>query len=96
MLTGRRYARLGLVAVACVTAVAAAGCDRFIVHARKAWLDGLSPHENRTVPPLRHDAVIQLKRELPHLRIELNGAIARLRSKPRLFPSFFAGAKLPL
>ncbi len=61
-----------------VRAVAAAGCDRFIVHARKAWLDGLSPHENRTVPPLKHDAVIRLKRELPHLRIELNGGVRSL------------------
>jgi tRNA-dihydrouridine synthase A len=64
--------------VAFVSAVAAAGCDRFVVHARKAWLDGLSPHENRTVPPLRHDTVLQLKRELPHLRVELNGGIRTL------------------
>ena len=61
-----------------VETVAAAGCDRFTVHARKAWLDGLSPRQNRTVPPLRYDDVYRLKRELPHLPIELNGGVERL------------------
>lgn len=49
--------------------------DAFTVHARKAWLKGLSPKENRTVPPLRYDDVYRLKRELPHLVIELNGGV---------------------
>ncbi|HEX6203190.1 MAG TPA: tRNA dihydrouridine(20/20a) synthase DusA [Thermoanaerobaculia bacterium] len=61
-----------------VVTVAAAGCDRFSVHARKAWLSGLSPKENRTVPPLRYEAVHRLKRELPHLVIEINGGILDL------------------
>jgi len=61
-----------------VTTVAAAGCDRFSVHARKAWLSGLSPKENRTVPPLRHAEVHRLKRELPHLAVEINGGILDL------------------
>ncbi len=58
-----------------VDRVAAAGCDRFTVHARKAWLRGLSPKENRNVPPLRHDAVYRLKAERPLLEIEINGGI---------------------
>jgi tRNA-dihydrouridine synthase A len=58
--------------------VAAAGCDRFIVHARKAWLSGLSPKENRTLPPLRYEEVYRLKREHPELAIEINGGILGL------------------
>ena len=61
-----------------VDVVAAAGCDRFAVHARKAWLKGLSPKENREVPPLRHEDVRRLKIERPHLRIECNGGIRTL------------------
>ncbi|MBP1611955.1 MAG: TIM-barrel protein, yjbN family [Acidobacteria bacterium] len=64
--------------LAFVDRVAAAGCDRFIVHARKAWLSGLSPKENRDVPPLRHDEVYLLKRERPHLAVESNGGIHSL------------------
>ena len=61
-----------------VTTVADAGCTRFTVHARKAWLEGLSPKENRTVPPLRYPDVHRLKQELPHLTIEINGGITTL------------------
>jgi len=61
-----------------VEVVAAAGCDRFSVHARKAWLQGLSPKENRSVPPLRYDDVYRLKEEFPHLVIEINGGIRNL------------------
>ena len=61
-----------------VTIVAQAGCDRFTVHARKAWLQGLSPKENRTVPPLRYADVYQLKQDFPHLWIEINGGITTL------------------
>lgn len=50
-------------------------CRTFIVHARNAWLDGLSPKENRDVPPLRYDFVYQLKRDLPDLEIIINGGI---------------------
>jgi len=58
-----------------VGTVAEAGCSTFIVHARNAWLKGLSPKENREVPPLRYELVHQLKREFPHLVIAVNGGI---------------------
>ncbi len=61
-----------------VETVAAAGCDRFSVHARKAWLSGLSPKQNREVPPLRYDDVYRLKRDLPNLTIEINGGVTSL------------------
>ena len=61
-----------------VHTVAQAGCDRFIVHARKAVLHGLSPRENRTIPPLRYDDVYRLKADFPTLRIEINGGITTL------------------
>lgn len=59
-----------------VSAVARAGCETFIVHARNAWLSGLSPKENREIPPLRHDVVRRLKLDFPELRIVLNGGLA--------------------
>jgi tRNA-dihydrouridine synthase A len=52
-----------------------AGCQVFIVHARNAWLKGLSPKENREVPPLRYDLVHRLKADFPHLTISINGGI---------------------
>lgn len=55
--------------------VSAAGCDTFIVHARKAWLKGLSPKQNREVPPLKYDYVYRLKSENPQLNISINGGI---------------------
>jgi len=58
-----------------VDQVAAAGCNVFIVHARKAWLKGLSPKQNREVPPLRQDIVHQLKKDRPELSIIINGGI---------------------
>jgi tRNA-dihydrouridine synthase A len=61
-----------------VKIVAEAGCDRFTVHARKAWLKGLSPKENRTIPPLCYDLVYRLKEDFPHLCIEINGGITQL------------------
>jgi tRNA-dihydrouridine synthase A len=61
-----------------VKRVSAAGCQRFIVHARKAWLQGLSPKENRDVPPLRYELVHRLKAEFPHLDISLNGGVKTL------------------
>lgn len=59
-----------------VGTVAEAGCDVFIVHARNAWLKGLSPKENREVPPLRYELVHRLKREFPQLTIAVNGGIS--------------------
>ena len=58
-----------------VGTVANAGCNIFIVHARNAWLKGLSPKENRDVPPLRYAVVQRLKSEFPHLTIAINGGI---------------------
>lgn len=58
-----------------VGTVAEAGCEIFIVHARNAWLQGLSPKENRDIPPLRYEIVAQLKQEFPHLTIAINGGI---------------------
>ena len=58
-----------------VDRVAAAGASRFAVHARKAWLEGLDPKQNRTVPPLQHDRVVALKQRRPELIIELNGGL---------------------
>jgi tRNA-dihydrouridine synthase A len=59
-----------------ITHVNAAGCDTFIVHARKAWLNGLSPKQNREIPPLRYDVVRQLKQDFPTLTIVVNGGIS--------------------
>lgn len=61
-----------------VDTVAAAGADRFSVHARKAWLKGLSPKENRTIPPLRYEEVHRLKAERSHLAVEINGGVHTL------------------
>ncbi len=58
--------------------VSQAGCDTFIIHARKAWLKGLSPKQNRDVPPLNYELVYQMKREFPQLEIIINGGIKTL------------------
>ena len=59
-----------------IDTVAAAGCGSFVIHARNAWLKGLSPKENREVPPLRYDWAYRLKRERPALQVVVNGGIA--------------------
>ncbi|MGR9115237.1 MAG: tRNA dihydrouridine(20/20a) synthase DusA [Gammaproteobacteria bacterium] len=61
-----------------VETVAAAGCRTFVIHARKAWLSGLSPKQNREVPPLRYDTVYQIKNDFPQLEIILNGGVTTL------------------
>ncbi|HEX9452346.1 MAG TPA: tRNA dihydrouridine(20/20a) synthase DusA [Burkholderiales bacterium] len=61
-----------------VAAVAAAGCETFFVHARNAVLKGLSPKDNREVPPLKYDYVYRLKRDFPALRIVVNGGVDKL------------------
>lgn len=61
-----------------IDVVAQAGCRVFIIHARKAWLSGLSPKENREIPPLRYDVVHQIKRDFPSLSIVINGGIKTL------------------
>ena len=61
-----------------VETVAQAGCQTFIVHARKAWLKGLSPKENREIPPLNYALVYELKQAFPQLEIIINGGITTL------------------
>ena len=61
-----------------IETVSAAGCKTFIIHARKAWLQGLSPRENRTIPPIHYDRAYQLKQDFPHLNIIVNGEIKTL------------------
>lgn len=63
-----------------VECVVESGCRHLIVHARKAWLDGLSPKENRTIPPLRYEYVYRLKERFPQLHISINGGIESLES----------------
>jgi tRNA-dihydrouridine synthase A len=60
-----------------VGTVAEGGCEVFIVHARNAWLKGLSPKENREIPPLRHESVYRLKQDFPQLTLVLNGAVTQ-------------------
>jgi tRNA-dihydrouridine synthase A len=62
--------------LAFIDTVAAAGCTMFVVHARNAWLKGLSPKENREVPPLRYEWAYRLKHERPALQVVVNGGIA--------------------
>jgi tRNA-dihydrouridine synthase A len=64
--------------LAFVDTVAAAGAERFTVHARKAWLSGLSPKENREIPPLRYEWVHELKRRRRGLVVEINGGLRTL------------------
>ncbi|HSH41979.1 MAG TPA: tRNA dihydrouridine(20/20a) synthase DusA [Arenicellales bacterium] len=66
-----------------VETVAGGGCDTFIVHARKAWLQGLSPRQNREVPPLRYDVVHQVKASFPELTIVINGGFQDLETVRR-------------
>ncbi|MFZ7187856.1 tRNA dihydrouridine(20/20a) synthase DusA [Avibacterium avium] len=61
-----------------VQKVSQAGCQELIIHARKAWLSGLSPKENREIPPLDYERVYQLKRDFPQLLISINGGIKTL------------------
>lgn len=66
-----------------VETVAGAGCDTFIVHARKAWLKGLSPKQNREVPPLQYPVVHEIKRSFPELTIVINGGFEDIDSARR-------------
>ncbi|CEM11292.1 unnamed protein product [Vitrella brassicaformis CCMP3155] len=61
-----------------VQTVSEGGCRHFIIHARKAWLSGLDPHQNRTIPPLHYDRVYRLARDFPHIDFTLNGGITSL------------------
>ena len=70
-----------------INTVAEASCATFILHARKAWLSGLSPKQNRTVPPLRYDVVMQIKQDFPDLEIIINGGITSLEQSADLLQS---------
>ncbi len=61
-----------------ITCVANEGVEVFIIHARKAWLSGLSPKENREIPPLNYPTVYQLKQDFPHLNLSINGGVRTL------------------
>ena len=77
-----------------VGAVSEAGCRTFIVHARNAWLQGLSPKQNREVPPLRHALVHRLKHDFPQLRFSINGGIvesAQVHEHLRLLDGVMVG-----
>ena len=65
-----------------------AGCKTFIIHARKAWLNGLSPKENRDIPPLNYDLVRAIKDETPHLNIQLNGGITDINQMKDFLPDY--------
>ncbi len=67
-----------------VKTVSEAGCTTFIAHARNAVLKGLTPKENREIPPLKYDFVFRLKQDFPHLEIILNGGIARNEAFPQV------------
>ena len=69
-----------------IDTVAKTGCTTFIVHARKAWLSGLSPKENREIPPLRYDWVFDLKKQRPDLTILLNGGLSTVDASVEALP----------
>jgi tRNA-dihydrouridine synthase A len=62
-----------------IETIANTGCSTFIIHARKAWLKGLSPKQNREIPPLQYEIVHKIKRDFPHLQIILNGGIKTIK-----------------
>ena len=80
-----------MVLPAFLTQIAGAGVRRVIIHARKAWLDGLSPRENRDIPPLDHDLVHRMKARFPALHISLNGGVTSLDGVQALLASGLDG-----
>ncbi len=77
-----------------LTRVSAAGVSHFIIHARKAWLKGLSPKENREVPPLDYGLVLRMKAQFPHLTICINGGITTLPQAKALLDQGLDGVML--
>lgn len=71
-----------------IATVAQAGCKKFIIHARKAWLQGLSPKENREIPPLRYDIAAAIRAKYPHCRFILNGGINLIDDMKKHLQSF--------
>ena len=74
--------------------IVAAGCERVTIHARKAWLQGLSPKENRDIPPLDYDLVMRMKGLFPNLHISLNGGVATLDHAVELLGSGLDGVMI--
>ena len=74
--------------------VSAAGVDRFTIHARKAWLKGLSPKENRDVPPLDYELVHEMKRLFPHLHLSVNGGVTTLDEAERFLEAGLDGVMI--
>ncbi|WP_415920165.1 tRNA dihydrouridine(20/20a) synthase DusA [Tateyamaria sp. SN6-1] len=74
--------------------IVAAGCERVTIHARKAWLQGLSPKENRDIPPLDYDLVMRMKGLFPNLHISINGGVATLDEAARLLDSGLDGVMI--
>ncbi|TCP42888.1 tRNA-U16,U17-dihydrouridine synthase [Rhodovulum marinum] len=74
--------------------VAAAGVTRFIIHARKAWLQGLSPKENRDIPPLDYDLVLEMKRAFPGLHVSINGGVETLEAARALLEAGLNGVMI--
>jgi tRNA-dihydrouridine synthase A len=77
-----------------IETVARAGVGHFIIHARKAWLSGLSPKENREIPPLDYDLVRQIKADFPHLIISINGGISTLDQAKNLLDQGLDGVMI--
>jgi tRNA-dihydrouridine synthase A len=74
--------------------VAAAGVNRFTIHARKAWLQGLSPKDNREIPPLDYELVKDMKAEFPHLDLSINGGVATLDAAKELLAQGMDGVMI--
>ena len=74
--------------------VSAAGVDRFTIHARKAWLKGLSPKENRDVPPLDYELVHEMKGLFPHLHLSVNGGVTTLNEAERFLEAGLDGVMI--
>jgi len=74
--------------------VSATGCRRVVIHARKAWLQGLSPKENRDIPPLDYDLVHQMKAAFPHLHVSLNGGVETLAEAEALLAAGLDGVMI--
>ncbi len=77
-----------------IETLAGAGVRHIIVHARKAWLQGLSPRENREIPPLEHDLVVRMKRRFPELTICINGGITSLEQAQDLLAQGLDGVMI--
>ncbi|MDK3020535.1 tRNA dihydrouridine(20/20a) synthase DusA [Pseudodonghicola flavimaris] len=74
--------------------VSAAGCRRFTIHARKAWLKGLSPKENRDIPPLDYDLALRMKADFPDLHLSVNGGVASLDQAEAFLAAGFDGVMI--